>query len=213
MKKDLLKALATTYYLVTGKNPDSVLKTALIDELDQYPPKDVLHALNRCKRECKGFLPLAEIIERMPKRQMSANEAWAKIPTEEWQSVLWTEAMREAYGACYEQLKGGDKVAARMAFIEAYRRYEANNPNGDPKVQFSAGTDKQHRIAVLKEAYDRKLITGGYAIKHLPYDVCTDQQIAHFEGKQLEAGESALSLNYELKLLLSGAIKSLDEEI
>lgn len=205
MKADLIKALATTYYLVTGKNPDNVLKTALIDELDQYPPKHVLHALNRCKRECKGFLPLAEIIDRMPSSRPSPSEAWAMIPKTEYESCVWTDEMREAYGAAQELLRDGDRVAARMAFIQAYERISGDRAHLQPRYSFSPGIDKQHRIDTLKIAYDKKQLSYEQVEKFLPWDICTDQQLESFQGEtpQLTSGE--------FKPDFSSLIKSLDD--
>lgn len=191
MKQHVLKSLATTYYLVTNKSPDGPLKAALVDELDKYPENHVLHALNRCKNECKGFLPLAEIIERMPSCRLSANEAWAAIPKTESDSCFWSDEMREAYGAAHTLLLEGDTIAARMAFIEAYKRICGNKANTEPKYSFSAGTDVNHRVSVLKEACDRGLIKKARALQLLPVDKCSDRQLSYFEpqgGRLLEGG-------------------------
>jgi hypothetical protein len=181
MKASLVKALAVTYYLVTGKSPDNFLKSALTEELEKYPEDDVLHALNRCKLECKGFLPLAEIIERMPSKRLTANEAWAIVPKSEYESVVWDDVTQEAYGAAHGFLMSCDMQAARMAFIEAYRRIEGDKRHFTPKYTLSAGTDINNRVDVLKNAVQKGLITKQYALKRLPVHECSDLQLSFFE--------------------------------
>jgi hypothetical protein len=181
MKASLVKALAVTYYLVTGKSPDNFLKAALTEELEKYPEQDVLHALNRCKLECKGFLPLAEIIERMPSKRLSANEAWALVPKSEYESVIWDDITREAYGAAHGFLLSGDIQAARMAFLESYRRIEGDRRHLHPKYSLSAGTDINNRVDVLKNAVQKGLITKQYALERLPVHECSDHQLSFFE--------------------------------
>lgn len=205
MKKELIMAIATTYYLVTGKNPDNALKNALIHELDQYDPAHVLHALNRCKRECKGFLPLAEIIERMPSNRPSPSEAWGMIPKSEAESCIWTDEMREAYGVAGPLLKDGDRVAARMAFMQSYERICGERGHLPPRYTFSAGTDKQHRISVLKQGYDKKQLNYAQVENYLPWDVVSEQQLSSFTNDVPELTDGGFKPDF------AGLLKSLDD--
>ena len=124
--------------------------------LEGFPADEVLGALGRCADECRGRLALADILERVPSwqavRPLSADEAWEKA----LEARLWDESLT-IVSTCaivrafpYAIWQEGDKVAARRAFIDAYRR-EVEKPDAfDTYV--TEGTDKASRVAVISEA-------------------------------------------------------------
>lgn len=79
------------------------------------------------KMHCKKskFAPtpndIIDLLESCNKR-LSADEAWAMMPNDEFETVVWTDEMAEAYNIAYDMIVEGDRIAARMAFKGAYER-------------------------------------------------------------------------------------------
>jgi len=59
-------------------------------------------------------------------------EAWNGIPKDERDAGWMCHEMATAMGACWDSLEAGDRIGARMAFIEVYKR-EIHGKRGRPK--------------------------------------------------------------------------------
>ena len=143
-------------------------------ELSCYPLPATLQALERCQRELRHKVTLADILDRIPGQHMGVEQAWgliSKVMSNEQVSICWTDEMQEAYGAAAPL--ADDPVAARMAFKEVYSRVvsEARAMRKLPKWTVSLGWDKALRNECLKEAEKNNLISAGYAQRLLAYDV------------------------------------------
>lgn len=122
------------------------------------------------------FLPLpADVIAQMekstgPDSRPGPEEAWAMIPSDESQTVVWTAEMAEAYGSCSPLLVQGDRIGARMAFKEVYERLVSQSrTHGRPAVwQASLGHDIESRKRVLKAAVDAGRLTHQAASQAYP---------------------------------------------
>jgi len=141
---------------------------AMVLELADYQPEDIMVALRRCSRELSGRLTLAAILERMPGQHPSPNEAWALCPQSEADTVVWTEQIAEAYGQAAPLLADGDTIAARMAFLETYKRLVGEACGAGPKWRVSLGHDVSQRERVVRDAVARGRLSSGYAEKLLP---------------------------------------------
>jgi hypothetical protein len=119
--KELLKAIAVTAELC-GKVFSDASARVFADDLSGYDEKAVLHALSRCRKEVRGILSLQDVISRIDDGRPGVEEAWAMLPQDEDASCVWTGEMAEAWGIAAPLLADGDRVAARMAFKEAYSR-------------------------------------------------------------------------------------------
>ncbi|MGJ8515078.1 hypothetical protein [Carnimonas bestiolae] len=141
----------------------------MVKDLRQYEASEVSNALSRCRAELKGKLSLQAILERMPSANAfpSPNEAWAIALSaqDENDTVIWTDEIAEAMGAARPILDGGDKVGARMAFIEKYARLvdTAKSSNRSPKWQASLGNDPARRQSVLDEGVRKGLLPQHHA--------------------------------------------------
>lgn len=168
--EQLMEAIAVTAEL-TGTNLSEVAARVMTQDLMQYPVDQVLGALVKCRRELKGNLRIAEIIDRLDDGRPGANEAWAMIPKDESGSVVWTREMAESFGVAFHLIVDGDHVAARMAFIETYKsKCAAARNDGVPvKWEPSLGHDRNGREHVLLAAVEKGLLTSGYVAKLLPY--------------------------------------------
>lgn len=155
---------ATAEVMGTELKPASLMLMA--DDLAEYPLTDVLSALKRCRRESAGRLTLAVIIDRVQSADgiPGAEEAWALMSRPEDDTVIITEEMGEAMQVAGPLLKDGDRIAARMAFKDAYTRIIANarEKKIKPRWFVSFGTDKQGRAQPLADA----IRTGKIALNH-----------------------------------------------
>lgn len=139
-----------------------------IVELQAYPGPAVHEALARCRREISGRLSLAHVLERLDDGRPGPEEAWARIPKNEDDSGVLTEEMREAMGIVLPLIKIGDLVAARMAFVEPYRRLvsQARAAHQQVRWQLSLGHDPtkrdtaRHEFAALIGHEERPMIEG-----------------------------------------------------
>lgn len=103
---------------------------------------------------------------------IGAEEAWSQMPRGEGESVMLTNEAAEALSVANDLIATGDKVAARMAFKEAYERLvaRAKMEGRRPTYFFSAGRDADGREKVLVDAVRLGLMPPDHALKLLPPD-------------------------------------------
>ena len=152
----VLKALAVTCEL-TGTELSPAAVQVLARDLGAYPEHMVVGALNRCRKELRSRLTLADIVARLDDGRPGPEEAWAMIRgalEDERVTVVWTEEMAQASGAARQLVVAGDPVAARMAFLESYRAQVARARDlGEPPTWTpSLGYDAAGRDGPLLEA-------------------------------------------------------------
>lgn len=117
----------------------------MCQDLNEYPFNDVMIALTRCRKEVTGKLTLKAIVDLLAPAGgwLSANEAWAQaLPAQdEANTMVWTVETRKAWFIALPILESGDKIGARMAFIEAYNREvaQAKAAGGLPQIEVSRG--------------------------------------------------------------------------
>lgn len=173
--KQLMEAIAVTAEL-TGTNLSEIAARVMTQDLMQYPVEQVLGALVKCRRELKGNLRIAEIIDRLDDGRPGAEAAWAMIPKNESDSVVWTREMAESFGVALPLIDDGDHIAARMAFIETYKVKCAESRNNGVPVKWepSLGFDKNGREHVLIEAVEKGRLTREHVAGLLPYHKQTE---------------------------------------
>lgn len=143
-------------------------------ELQAWPEARVIRAIERCRREVKHRLTLADIIERLHQDdgRPGAEEAWARcLPAfDEAETAVLSSEMLEAMGAARPLLAERDKVAARMAFKEVYEKavLEARAKNRPLKWEISLGFAKAGRETVLRRAVEAQELTFEQARAYLP---------------------------------------------
>jgi hypothetical protein len=145
---------------------------AMVRELADYDAEAIAVALSRCARELTGRLTLAAILERMPGQHLGGNEAWALCPRNESETVVWTEQIEAAYGVAAPLLAEGDPIAARMAFLESYRR-AVGESRGAPRWVASIGHDVSARRAALENARALGRLDAGTVARLLPPSTVT----------------------------------------
>lgn len=149
----------------------------MLADLAPYPEPAVLEALARCRREVTGRLTLAAIIERLDDGRPGPEAAWAGCPRDEGETVVWTEEQREAFGVAAALLAEGDRVGARMAFLEAYRRLVAEARAARRPVTWavSLGHDVAGREGPIREALAAGRLAARDAAGYLPEGVVSER--------------------------------------
>jgi hypothetical protein len=169
MDNELAAALAVTAE-ITGTDLSQGAAIVMAQELAAYDRGQVLGALKRCRRELRGRLTMAAVIERLDDGRPGPEEAWAMLPTDEASSVVWTDEMAEAFGLVCGMIEDGETVAARMAFKEKYlslislARDERKPVNWTP----SLGHDPRSRDGALSLAVEKGRLTQSQALAYSP---------------------------------------------
>jgi len=166
---DLIKAIAVTAEL-TGTELTETAKAAMVQDLSVFPVEQVMTALVRCRRELKGRLRVADVIERLDDGRPGVEEAWALCPKDESQTAVWTDEVSEAFGVASQMLDVGDQIAARMAFKEKYIELVTNARNEHRPVRWwpTLGHSVGGREGPLREAVERGRLSVDTANKLLP---------------------------------------------
>lgn len=101
-----------------------------------------------------------------------ADEAWAiaLASRDEADTVVWTQEIAEAFGACRPVLDLGDEVGARMAFKDAYTRIigAARLRNEPAQWVASVGFDPVRREKALRQAESAGLLAAPQVAALLP---------------------------------------------
>ena len=125
-------------------------------------------ALMRCMDECKGRFALADILDRMPGRPIGSDAAWELAMRldvgNEDATVVAPLAILNAFP--HGLWRQGDKVAARMAFKEAFP-YALETCGMDYSV--SMGLDPAGRETPIMDALRLNVISNRTAERLLPH--------------------------------------------
>jgi len=170
----LAELIAKTAEMYGRKMSESALEMYCA-AMRQYEVDEVRAALDAHMRDqdTGRFMPLpAHLIGHLQAKdgRPTADEAWAMCPRSEYESVVWTEEMAQAFGVASALLEHGDQVAARKAFIDRYEGLVASaRAAGLPvKVTPSFGFDVAGRESAVRRAVERGLLPADKAQVYLP---------------------------------------------
>ena len=191
MKTELIEKIAITFEVISGTQMSGPVKKMIISDLDSYPPFAVSKALDKCRVECRGKLSLSDIIQRIDDGRPSPNEAWGLIPQNECTTVVWTDEMCKAMESSWPLIH--DRVAARMAFLEAYKKLldTARAERRPVNWSISLGENRESRLPILNRAILEGKITEGDAMMALPAAACPTTGV-----KQLAGGPASKKMNH-----------------
>lgn len=143
----------------------------MVADLAGYALPVLERALAACRRELKGRLSLAAILERIEDGHPAPNEAWgiAIRAADEGATVVWTGQTRDGWAAAYPLVLAGDKIAARQAFLEVYTRLvkEARAAGELGSHHVSLGSDVSGRDSVLRQAVAAGQLAHEQVAEHL----------------------------------------------
>ena len=168
LNPEIIRAVTVTAEL-TGANLSEVAVEAMVEHLSGYPVEVVLSALRRCQVELRGPMTLGAVMDRLDDGHLGPEAAWALVAhLTESSSVVWTDEIAQSFGGV--RLMLDDRVAARMAFLEDYRRRlsEARAERRRPTWWASFGHDQAGRVAALEEAVALKRLSAPRARGCLP---------------------------------------------
>ena len=168
----IMQAIAVTAELTGTQLSDNAM-LVMAEDLLAYPLDKVLIALERCRRELKGRLTLAAILERVDDGWQSAEEAFNTLVAgweSEHLSILTTHTAMHAAESASALFNIGDKYRAGLAFKTAYERIvsEKKAKGIQPDWYVSAGLDKEQLAQLVTEAAATGKITNDYALALLP---------------------------------------------
>lgn len=171
-KADFTKLLAATM-AVYERQITSGFVDIFFSALGQYPLEVVREALNRHLQDPEGgrFAPKpADLIRQVVTAKASdgrpgRDEAWAiaQKSLDEDETVVTSEEILEAMSIARPLLQElNDKVAARMAFVEAYDRIVGVKRASGEKFEWfvSLGANKERRAPAIKAAQVAGLLPG-----------------------------------------------------
>lgn len=185
MKKptiELAQAIAVTAELCGTAFSDPAARV-MASDLAQFPEHQVMAALRRCRRELRSTLTLAAILERIEDGRPGPEEAWGAVKAgigNERITLIWTQEMKAAFFAASPL--AGDDIAARMAFLEHYRKglQEARSSGRALTWDVCEGHDKGQKESAVLDALSKHRITDGTAQALLPHMPC--ETIAQLAG-------------------------------
>lgn len=136
---------------------------------------------------------------------LGADEAWALMPKSEHESAMLTDEIAQAMAGASSLIQGGDKVAARMAFKDAYTRLvdKAKLEGRSPRFFPSFGTDAPGRVTMLANAVRAKQISLEVATTALPEYARDIVQTCGIKNHPLLAGPSQADKDRLKALLLT----------
>lgn len=166
----LLSLFATAE--VMGQQLTQTAALLMIEDLREYTEPVLTAALRSCRIE-GGRLTVASILKHAQSAdgRPGKDEAWAIAMTtnDEFETVVLTDEIQLALAAAKPILDGGDKIGARMAFIDAYQRFVSQAREDAKPVNWhvSVGFDASRRIQAVTKAMELKRIPREHAQKYL----------------------------------------------
>lgn len=109
---------------VYNRKLDVAVMNIWMAALENYSIADITKAFNQYIVTGKFAPAPADIIEFLPDPfgHLSPEEAWNRVPKSGSDCAYVTNEMMQAAGACQDSIERGDLVAARLAFVEAYKK-------------------------------------------------------------------------------------------
>lgn len=156
-----------------GQQISPTAAAMLADDLSAYPRELLAKAMARVRTEHTGRLTPKAILDRIDEAmgRPGANEAWAIAlnALDEWNTVVWTVEMSDAWGVARDMAAEGDLVGARMAFIGAYERLvrTAREERRLPEVMISYGWNRELQAPAIEKAVQLGYLSAERAAEHL----------------------------------------------
>lgn len=153
---------ATAEAMGQEMNPGTAAMMA--EDLCAYPVPVVKAALKACRSEVKGKLSMADILQRVQAAdgRPGKDEAWsiAVLADDEFETVVMTDEIHLALTAARPVLDSGNKIGARMVFLDAYERFVRQAREAAKPVNWHAsmGYDTARRAIAIEQAVQMQRI-------------------------------------------------------
>lgn len=156
-----LKKLIESAYAFFDKPLTAPVAQIWLQQMAPYDISDIENAFRAFHATMKRPPLPADIMEYMPDPlgHPLPEEAWNAIPKSESEGGFFTSQMMAAYGAALSSIERGDMIAARVAFLETYKRFlnDAKTKSIQAEFFYSAPTGLT-RDQVLMDK-ERNIIT------------------------------------------------------
>lgn len=156
-----------------GQSLSPAAAEMLAHDLSHFDDAAILAALARCRLELDGPLRIVEVLSRIDDGRPDADEAWSMMPADEYESIVWTDEMAQAWGVAQAFMDAGDISAARSAFRKSYEKLvlEARIRHEAPRWTPSLGLDVSGREQALRDAVKKGKATAAQAEALLGYSL------------------------------------------
>lgn len=171
-KAQLIDALCMTAEAM-GNVITPTTAMVMADDLADYSLPELGRALRACRREVRGRLTVADVIQRCQAEdgRPGKDEAWSigLESSDEYGTAVMTWEIQQAMIAARVILDEGDQVGARMAFMSAYERLvrESRQINRPIETIVSLGFDKERRVTAIQQAVQLGRLPQAEADRHL----------------------------------------------
>jgi hypothetical protein len=168
------QSLATIMQVRHRTPPGPKEMAVWLHALEGYPTPMILRALSLHTRRSKSAPVPANIIEILDALdgRPGAQQAWANCQRAENEdaTIVWTQEEAQAWGVALPLIQAGDRIAARMAFLERYNALvdEARERRSPARWIPSLGRDPAQRADVITQAVEQGRIASEAAQKYLP---------------------------------------------
>ena len=165
----MLTALAE--YFPNSRPNLEVIVEGYYEDLAMLPLEQVGDAFWQARRECQFFPTIKELREfagltRATYGHPGPEEAWAIYPKSEAETAIVTDEIMVAGAVAANMLDHDDLIAARMVFLEVYRKQLDNARVEQRPARWWAtmGTDPQRRVAPLVKGVEQGKIAASRAL-------------------------------------------------
>ena len=156
-----------------GQTISATAARLMAEDLSVFPPQDIRKALQSCRRELTGKFTLGAVMQRIQAEdgRPGKDEAWAiaVMANDEFETVVMTDEIQLALTAARPVLESGDKIGARMTFINAYERFVLHAREAAKPVNWhvSIGYDANRRAIAIEKAVQMQRIPHEHGQKYL----------------------------------------------
>ena len=156
-----------------GQTISATAAQLMAEDLAAFPPQDIRKALQSCRRELTGKFTLGAVMQRIQAEdgRPGKDEAWsiAVMANDEFETVVMTDEIQLALTAARPVLESGDKIGARMTFINAYERFVLHAREAAKPVNWhvSIGYDANRRAIAIEKAVQMQRIPHEHGQKYL----------------------------------------------
>lgn len=141
-----------------GQTISATAARLMAEDLSVYPRHMIKSALQSCRRELTGKFTLGAVMQRIQAEdgRPGKDEAWsiAVLADDEFETVVMTDEIHLALTAARPVLESGNKIGARMVFLDAYERFVRQAREAAKPVNWhvSMGYDTARRSIAIEQA-------------------------------------------------------------
>ncbi|MGO9443922.1 MAG: hypothetical protein ACLPXB_04000 [Thiobacillaceae bacterium] len=163
-QEQILRLLQATADAMGGELKPATL-ALLAHDLEPYTLPMIETALARCRAEVGARFTEAVLLDRLrgADGRPGPNEAWGMVlrARDEDETVVWCQEMELGWWAAVDILRTGDKVGARLAFLDVYPPAvaEARIARRPARWTVSLGRDPELRRIAIEKAVAQGLLT------------------------------------------------------